>query len=197
MKSHLNKHFNDIRDLRLEYNTVKDKVEGEIGPTFTDIMLKSISKSLQRERLESFRTKNKKFFNLTKRKTKENVDYKVPIINLSNYQLNENEYNQLKMGLNHCFINKDKNLKNHIAANMESIAYITSDKVDQTDLENFHEFLRGYTDIFAKNVISTEDHTYKELKTLIHNKDAVILKGDKDSSIVIMNKAYYIKKMDK
>ena len=38
MKSHLNKHFNDIRDLRLEYNTGKDKLEGEIGPIFTDIM---------------------------------------------------------------------------------------------------------------------------------------------------------------
>ena len=63
-------------------------------------------------------------------------------------------------------------------------------------MENFHEFLRGYTDIFAKNVISTEDHTYKELKTLIHNKDVVILKGDKDSSIVIMNKADYINKME-
>ena len=25
MKSHLNKHFNDIRDLRLEFNAVKDK----------------------------------------------------------------------------------------------------------------------------------------------------------------------------
>ena len=76
MKSHLNKHFNDIRDLRLEYNTVKDKLEGEIGPIFTDIMLKSISKSLLRERLESFRTKNKKLFKLTKIRTKEKVDYK-------------------------------------------------------------------------------------------------------------------------
>ena len=28
----------------------------------------------------------------TKRSTKENVDYRVPIINLSNYQLNEKEY---------------------------------------------------------------------------------------------------------
>ena len=36
MKSHLNKHFNDIRDLRLEYNTVKDKLERKIGPIFTD-----------------------------------------------------------------------------------------------------------------------------------------------------------------
>ena len=76
------------------------------------------------------------------------------------------------------------------------MAYIASDKVDQTDLENFHEFLRGYTDIFAKNVISTEDYTYKELKTLIQNKDVVIFKGDKDSSIVIMNKADYIRKME-
>ena len=195
MKSHLNKHFNDIKDVRLEYNTVKDKLEGEIGPIFTDKMLKSLRKSLQRERLESFRTKNKKLLNLMKRRTKDKVDYKVPIINLSNYQLNEKEYAQLKMGLNHCFISKDKNIKKHIAAIIKSIAYINSDKVDQTDLENFLQFLRGYTDIFAKNVVSTEDHTYKELKA-IHNKDVVILKGDKDSTIVIMNKTYYIIKTE-
>ena len=42
---------------------------------------------------------------------------------------------------------------------METRAYITSEKIDQNDLENFREFLRGYTNIFAKNVISTEDHT--------------------------------------
>ena len=79
---------------------------------------------------------------------------------------------------------------------MESITYIASDKVDQTELQNFHEFRRGYTGIFAKNVILTEDHTYKELKTLIHNKDVVILKDDKDSSIVIMNKTDYITKIE-
>ena len=100
------------------------------------------------------------------------------------------------MGLNHCFINEDKNIKKHVTANMESIAYIVSDKVGQTDLEKFHEFLGGHTDIFAKNMISTEDHTYKELKTLICNKDVVILKGDKDSSIVIMNKTDCITKIE-
>ena len=62
-------------------------------------MLKSISKSLQRERLESFRTKTKKLFNLTKRRKKEKVDYKVLITNLSNNQLNEKEYDQLKIGI--------------------------------------------------------------------------------------------------
>ena len=86
---------------------------------------------------------------------------------------------QLKMGFNQCFINKDKNIKKNIAANMESIAYIAPEKIYQNDLENFHDFLRGYTDIFAKNVISAEDHTYKELKTLMDNKDVVIFKGDK------------------
>ena len=164
---------------------------------FTVIMLKSISKSLQRERLESFKTKNKKSFNLMERRTKENVDQKVPFINLSNYQLNEKEYDQFKVGLNHCFINKDKNVKKYIAANMEPIAYIASEKVDQTGLENLHQFFPSYTDTFVKNVISTEDYTYKELKTLTYNKDIVILKViKKDSSIVIMNKADYITKIE-
>lgn len=36
MKFHLNKHFKDIINLRLEYNTVKDKIEGEIGFVFMD-----------------------------------------------------------------------------------------------------------------------------------------------------------------
>ena len=164
---------------------------------FTVIMLKSISKSLQRERLGSFKTKNKKSFNLMERRTKENVDQKVPFINLSNYQLNEKEYDQFKVGLNHCFINKDKNVKKYIAANMEPIAYIASEKVDQTGLENLHQFFPSYTDTFVKNVISTEDYTYKELKTLTYNKDIVILKViKKDSSIVIMNKADYITKIE-
>ena len=88
MESHLNKHFNDIRNLTLEYNTIKDKLQGDIGSIFTDIMLKSISKS-HKEELESFRIKKRQFFNLTKWSTR-NVDFKVPIINLSNYQLNEN-----------------------------------------------------------------------------------------------------------
>ena len=47
-----------------------------------------------------------------------------------------------------------------------------------------------------KNVISTEDYTYKQLKTLTYNKDIVILKVDKDSSIVITNKADYITKIE-
>ena len=42
---------------------------------------------------------------------------------------------------------------------MESLAYSTSKEVDPLHIENFHEFLRGYTDIFSKNVLSTNDET--------------------------------------
>ena len=70
-------------------------------------MLKSIEKSLHEERLESLKTKNKKIANLMKNKKYDTfANYSVPIINLSNYTLNDFEYNQLKFGLNHCFIKK-------------------------------------------------------------------------------------------
>ena len=154
-------------------------------------MLKSIEKSLDKERLESFRTKNQKIANLMKNQKDDTfTNYSVPIINLSNYTLNDSEYNQSKFGLNHCFINKDKHKKKNIAANMESLAHSAS-------LENFHEFLRGYTDIFSKNVLSTNDETYKNLKNLIRKSDIVILKGEKDSSVVIMNRSDYIEKLER
>ena len=124
------------------------------------------------------------------------TNYSVPIINLSNYTLNDSEYNQLKFGLNHCFINKDKHIKKDIAANMESLVYSASKQVDTSQSENFHEFLRGYTDIFSKNALSTNNETYKNLKNPIRKSDIVILRGDKDSSVVIMNRSDYIEKLE-
>ena len=124
------------------------------------------------------------------------TNYSVPIINLSSYTLNDSEYNQLKFGLNHCFINKDKHIKKDIATNMESLAYSASKQVDPSQLENFHEFLRGYTYIFSKNVLSTNDETYKDLKNLIRKSDIGILIGDKDSSVVVMKRSDYIEKLE-
>ena len=95
------------------------------------------------------------------------TNYSVPIINLSNYTLNDSEYNQLKFGLNHCFINKDKHIKKKIAANMELLDYSASKQVDSSQFKNFHEFLHGYTDIFSKNVLSINEVAYKNLKNLV------------------------------
>ena len=67
--------------------------------------------------------------------------------------------------------------------------------VDQTKVEDFHELLRVYTDIFTKNVHATRDCTHKHLKTLTENKDLVVLSGDKDSCLVILKRSDYDRKL--
>ena len=64
------------------------------------------------------------------------------------------------------------------------------------NLEHFHEFLRGYTDIFNNNIYATKDYTYHKLRGMIQKKDIVVAKGDKDSSVVIMKKSDYKTKLD-
>ena len=58
----------------------------------------------------------------------------------------------------------------------------------------FHEFLRSATNTFTQNVYKTKDSTYNLLKPLQRNKDIVLLSGDKDSSVVILDKECYNEK---
>ena len=67
------------------------------------------------------------------------------------------EQKQLQLGLGHSFVSKSQDLKKNLAANLETIASQTSPFVDQTILEDSHELLRAYTDIFTKNVHATKD----------------------------------------
>ena len=88
MRGQINKHYHDIRLLRLDYCELKEKLQLLVGNTFTSILLKSIEKSLHKERSESFKTKNKKLANLTKNKKDDTLtNYSVPIINISSYTL--------------------------------------------------------------------------------------------------------------
>ena len=59
----------------------------------------------------------------------------------------------------------------------------------------FEEFLRGYTDIFSNNVLNSEDFTYKNLKSLIQDQNVAVFKGDKDSSVVIIDNRDYIQNL--
>ena len=117
------------------------------------------------------------------------------LINLSDYKLSEIQRKQLQLGLEYRFVNKNRDLKKNLAENLEIIASQASPFVDQTKLENFHEILRAYTDIFTKNVQATKDYKYKNLKTLIENKDLVVISGDKDSCVVILKRSDYDKKL--
>ena len=76
------------------------------------------------------------------------------------------------------------------------LADITNPSVKQEDRELYHEFLLKYTNIFTKNVYATKDYTYKKLRDLINNPEVVILEGDKETAIVIMNKIAYVNKMN-
>ena len=130
------------------------------------IIITSLEKSLHKQRIESFKKKNKKIYNLLKSKNNLTTNYTVPIINLSSYILSDVEYNQLKSRINYSFVNKDKHMKKYIAANMECLACSTSKYVDQSKLVNFHEFLRAYTDIFNNNILKTKKKSFKILKKL-------------------------------
>ena len=141
--------------------------------------------------------KNQKIVNLIKRKRKPcNTNYSVLIINLSNYNLSSQETQQLKLGLDYCFVDKNKDVRRFLAANMESLADSVKGIIDHKNLEHFHEFLHGYTDTFTNNIYATKDYAYHNLRGMIQNKDIVVVKGDKDSSVVKMKKSDYVTKLD-
>ena len=62
--------------------------------------------------------------------------------------------------------------------------------------EDFHEFLQAYCDILTKNVYSTKDYTYSKLKRLIKDDTLVVIPGNKDSCVIVMNKVDYVIKME-
>ena len=79
----------------------------------------------------SFKTKNQKIVNLIKRKRKPcSTNYSFPIINLSNYNLSNQEGQQLKLGLDYCLVNKNKDIRGFIAANTESSADSVKGNID-------------------------------------------------------------------
>ena len=62
-------------------------------------------------------------------------------------------------------------------------------------MEYFQEYLHKMTKKFTQNVYHTKDDTYRNLRHLIQNNNIVLLLGDKDSSVVVMNKKDYILKV--
>ena len=79
---------------------------------------------------------------------------------------------------------------------MESLADNVKSNIDHKNLEHFHEFQRGYTDIFTNNIYATKDYTYHNLCGMVQKKVIVVVKGDKNSNVVIMKKSDYVTKLD-
>ena len=114
--------------------------------------------------------------------------FKVPIVNLSNYDLSELDRKQLHLCLEYNFADKPKHLRKNIVANFQIVSHKVSQSINHDQVKDFHEFLRAYTDIFAKYIYATKDFIQKILKNIIEDENIATLSGDKDSSIVIMQK---------
>ena len=67
--------------------------------------------------------------------------------------------------------------------------------LDKEVREDFHEFLRAHTDIPTKNVYSTKNDTYYNLKRIINDKTLAAVLGDKDSCVIIMKRIDYVAKI--
>ena len=119
----------------------------------------------------------------------------VPVINLSSTVLSAEEKNVLSYGLDHSFVDKNAHVKKNVAASLECVADRVTSLVDNSKKEHLHEFLRASTDIMAKNIYSSKDLTYSKLKTLARDENVAVIPGDKDSSVVVMNKADYLTKL--
>ena len=52
------------------------------------------------------------------------------------------------------------------------------------------------TNKFTQNICHAKDNTYHDLHHLRNNKDIVLLSGDKDSYVVVINKADYVKNVN-
>ena len=62
--------------------------------------------------------------------------------------------------------------------------------------DEFHVFLREYTDVLTKIITNTKRHTCNNLKRLIKNKNLLVLPGDEGSCVIIMNQQDCIQKLE-
>ena len=109
--------------------------------------------------------------------------------NSPSYQLIHGKY-----CLHHCFIDKSRLVRRNISTEPEYLSHTIHEDISSESLQNFHEYLRKMTNKFTQNTCHAKDNTYHDLRHLRNHKDIVLLSGDKDSSVVVMNKVDYIKK---
>ena len=174
-------------------STKNSKIRGLI---IDKVVKEARVKSNQHSKYKRLTTNKENKYKKTTKKTTNIVNKQpVPVINLSGTKLSVDEQNILAFGLEHSFIDKNSNIKKYLAANMEAVADRVTPHLENNKKEDFHEFLRANTDIFTKNVYSSKDFTYSKLKTLMRDKSIAVTPGDKDSTVVVLDKKDYIQKL--
>ena len=87
-------------------------------------------------------------------------------------------------------------MKLNLLSEFEILLNQVSSNIPDCQHEVFKHFLRVHSNLFHQNIYSTPDDTYKVLQKLASDPDVVVLSGDKDSSVVIMQRADYVNKLE-
>ena len=116
-------------------------------------------------------------------------DFSVPIINLLSQVIADATLHYLRYGLNHSFIDKNRHMKLNLLSEFQLLLNQVSSSTPVGQHEDFKHFLRVHSNLFYQNIFSTPDYTYKVLQKLATDPHLVVLSGDKDSSVVIMQRA--------
>ena len=187
--SHLQNHKKKLNCLIKD----KDQISAQIVNSSSNIFLILIQRNiLMNLSKDNYIQLNIKVNKLRRLKPQNTYNYNVPVINISSKDLNTT---QLKYGLHHCFIDKNKFTKQNVAIEMENLATNLNKFIKDDQREEFHNFLRSSTNIISKNIFHSKDHTFSKLNELRKDDTIVILPADKESSCVIMDKDDYINKV--
>ena len=113
MLSHLNRHVLTLKELTHKLRQLDSDLLEQVCQVRYTILKKLLLNVLYRERLDSFKTKNRKS---ATRIAKQGDSYKSStfstlLTNLSSIELPSNEINPFKFGLHYSFVNKNKNIK--------------------------------------------------------------------------------------
>ena len=140
----------------------------------------------------SLKTKTKNLRRLIELKQPPPQHNQIPIVNLTKYVfLSTVERSQLELGFEYSFINKSKNQRKFLAANLESICQRVDKILTRVWKRNFMSSLED-TQIFLSRIWSY----LQWFKRINQDTNQCILSGDKDSCVIIMNKQDYIQKLN-
>ena len=195
MRIQQNEHHRTIRETIIQQQTIQEKIRAHYGYKMFKLINHLVTSSLRSENIKQLQTKNKKLFHLTKKHNNvHHVKHSIPILNLSSEDIDTTSLK--KTGLDYSFIDKNKFIKREITVEMETLSNTINKNVRPEEKEILHEFLRASTNNFTHNVYQTKDKTFKSLSKLRDNDNIVLLAGDKDSSIVIIDKTEYTNNID-
>ena len=67
-------------------------------------------------------------------------------------------------------------MKRCLIANVKRVSERIKDKINHDQLVHFYEFMFEYTDIFTKNIFTTKDYSYHNLRVIMMNQDTKLSK---------------------